>query len=73
MPARPLSVPCPICDGVGVTRPGASLIGTAIGIPSYRSAQRECGACRGSGRIRPAAHRRSGFLAGLRPRLSSAA
>ncbi len=63
-----------MCDTVGPTREASSLIGTAIGIPSYRALSRECSACRGTGRIRPARRQRSmgDVLIGLRARFSLA-
>ncbi|GAA1655395.1 hypothetical protein [Georgenia ruanii] len=68
------SVRCPACDGLGLTLPASRLIGTAIGIPSYRPESGECSACRGTGRIRPARTSLSmgDVLSGLRARFSLA-
>ncbi|MFH5824982.1 hypothetical protein [Georgenia sp. AZ-5] len=71
---RTSTVLCPACDGLGLTRAASNLIGTAIGIPSYKAPALECSACRGTGRIRPAAERRSlgHLMTGLRGRFSLA-
>ena len=73
MTRRAGTVLCPVCDGLGITR-ASSVIGAAIGISSYGTPAHECAACRGTGRIRPAAHRRSvrRLMTGLRGRFTLA-